>query len=149
MSWRNEHMDLSVHRQQVARSLGILDAAIACLVEALAHETVTADIEPSDEQSPIRRACEAYSAIDYRMDDEVGTSVVCLGVIGASSEPGQYEADPGPLAGHSAIADVDQDRYRHRIRHPGQARRLSAAKRTRSSAARARQARADAVHAGL
>src|SRR5271163_4593612 len=86
MCWRNERMDLSAQRQQVARSLGILEAAIGGLVDALAHEAVTADIEPSDDQSPIRRACEAYSAIDYRMDDEVGTSVVCLGVIGASSE---------------------------------------------------------------
>jgi hypothetical protein len=34
----------------------------------------------------IRRACEAYSAIDYEMDDEIIDSVVCLGVIGAQAE---------------------------------------------------------------
>jgi hypothetical protein len=50
-------MDLSAHRQQVARSPGILEVAIVGLVDALAHEAVAADIEPADEQSPIRRAC--------------------------------------------------------------------------------------------
>ena len=79
-------MDLSQHRQQVAQALRTLETRIAGLVNALAHQSVMAVTEPAAERSPIRRICEAYSAVDYRMDDEVGTSVVCLGVIGASSD---------------------------------------------------------------
>src|SRR3984957_9706946 len=79
-------MDLSAHRQHVARALTALEVAITRLTDALAHTAVTIEVEPTtDPRSPIRRVCEAYSAIDYRMDDEVGTSVVCLGVLGVSS----------------------------------------------------------------
>jgi hypothetical protein len=34
----------------------------------------------------VQRACAAYSSIDYAMEDAVGTSIVCLGVIGATSD---------------------------------------------------------------
>src|ERR1700722_5829561 len=80
-------MDLSAHRQHVARALTALEVAITRLTDALAHTAVTIEVEPTtDPRSPIRRVCEAYSAIDYRMDDEVGTSVVCLGVLGVSTD---------------------------------------------------------------
>jgi hypothetical protein len=80
-------MDLSAHRQQVARALTVLEASLTRLTDALAHATITIEVEPtSDQRSPIRRICEAYSAIDYQMDDEIGTSVVCLGVLGVSTE---------------------------------------------------------------
>ena len=83
---RHKAMDLSSQRQQVARSLSALETGIAGLVTALAHSAVAANLEAADDRTSIRRACEAYSAIDYRMDDEVGTSVVCLGVLGVSTE---------------------------------------------------------------
>jgi hypothetical protein len=80
-------MDLSFHRQQVARALTALEAAISRLTDALAHAVISIEVEAStDEGNPVRRVCEAYSAIDYRMDDDVGTSVVCLGVLGVSAE---------------------------------------------------------------
>jgi hypothetical protein len=80
-------MDLSLHRQHVARGLSALEASLARLTDALTHGIVSVDVDASaDERSPIRRVCEAYSAIDYGMDDEVGTSVVCLGVVGVSTE---------------------------------------------------------------
>jgi hypothetical protein len=79
-------MDLSSQRQQVARSLSALETGIAGLVNTLAHGPVAANLEAADDHTSVRRACEAYSAIDYRMDDEVGTSVVCLGVLGVSTE---------------------------------------------------------------
>jgi hypothetical protein len=80
-------MDLVFHRQQVARALTALEAAISRLTDALAHAVVSIEVEAStDERNPVRRVCEAYSAIDYRMDDDVGTSVVCLGVLGVSAE---------------------------------------------------------------
>jgi hypothetical protein len=34
----------------------------------------------------IRQACEAYSAINYAVDDTVGSSVVCLGVIAVPTD---------------------------------------------------------------
>jgi hypothetical protein len=80
-------MDLSLRRQEVARSLGQLEASLARLVAALAHEAVAVQIESTpSEPSAIRLACEAYSAIDYRMEDAIGDSVTCIGVIGAGAE---------------------------------------------------------------
>jgi hypothetical protein len=80
-------MDLSPHRHQVARGLSALEASIASLTDALAHAVISIEVEAAtDGGSPIRRVCEAYSAIDYRMEDDVGTSVVCLGVLGISTE---------------------------------------------------------------
>jgi len=78
-------MDLELHRQQVARTLSALEAGIAGLTNALAHSTT--DVTLAVENRPaIERACEAYAAIDYQMEDAVGTSVVCLGVLGVSAE---------------------------------------------------------------
>jgi hypothetical protein len=98
-------MDLSTHRQQVARALTALEATIARLTDALAHAVLSIEVEASiDERSPIRRVCEAYSAIDYRMDDEVGTSIVCLGVLGVSTEIlRRAEAVNAAKAGFKAI----------------------------------------------
>jgi hypothetical protein len=63
-----------------------LETALERLVDALSHRPVIANIAGATERSAIRRACEAYSAIDYETDDEVGDSVVCLGIIGAQSD---------------------------------------------------------------
>src|ERR1700730_4259120 len=80
-------MDLSLHRQAVARGLQALEMSIERLSDALAHGAVLSKVEPAiTEGGPIRRVCEAYAAIDYRMEDEVGTSVVGLGVLGVNAE---------------------------------------------------------------
>lgn len=80
-------MDLSLHRNEVARALSDLDARLDQLVAALAHDPVSIQIETGDDAvSPIRRACEAYSAINYRMDEAVGESVICVGVIGVGPD---------------------------------------------------------------
>jgi len=79
-------MDLTLHRQSVAEALSALEASLARLVAALAHEAVAAHMEPDPEGTDdIRRAGEAYAAIDYRMQDRTGESVTCLGVIGVGS----------------------------------------------------------------
>ena len=80
-------MDITPHIPQVAKTLSILESALERLVEALSHRPVTATIDgTTTDRSAVRRACEAYSAIDYEMDDEIGDSVVCLGVIGAQTD---------------------------------------------------------------
>jgi hypothetical protein len=79
-------MDLTPHRDQVARSLLALETAIARLVEALAHASVSVQVENTTTRCAIRRVCEAYSTIDYRMEDEVNESPVCLGVVGANAD---------------------------------------------------------------
>jgi hypothetical protein len=79
-------MDISAHRPEIAKALLSVETAIERLTDALSHRPVTAIVEGSTERTAIRRACEAYSAINYEMNDEVGDSVVCLGVIGAQSE---------------------------------------------------------------
>jgi hypothetical protein len=82
-----QFMDLSAERRKVASALIALEAGIGRLVDKLAHSTATVFLESSaDSRSSIQRACGAYAAINYEMEDEVGTSVVCLGVIGANSE---------------------------------------------------------------
>jgi hypothetical protein len=80
-------MDIASHRPTIAKALLNLETALERLVDALSHRPVSVNIDGSTaERSAIRRACEAYSKIDYDMDDEVGDSVVCLGVIGAPSD---------------------------------------------------------------
>jgi hypothetical protein len=80
-------VDLSLHRQQVARALSEVEARLARLVAALAHGGVAVELEPSEAAgSAVRRACEAYSAIDYRMEDAVGDSVTCVGAVGVGAE---------------------------------------------------------------
>jgi hypothetical protein len=80
-------MDLSNLRQQVARALGGVEKSIERFVDAISHSSVWVTVDgASRDGDAIRRACEAYSAIDYGMEDEVQSSVVCLGVIGATSD---------------------------------------------------------------
>jgi hypothetical protein len=80
-------MDISAHRPAIAKALLDLETAIERLTDALSHRPVTANIDgTTTDRSAIRTACEAYSAINYEMDDEITDSVVCLGVIGAQSE---------------------------------------------------------------
>ena len=80
-------MDLSPHRQQVARALSLLEAAIQRLVDALAHRPAWVSTDDThNEGDAIRQICSAYSTIDYAMEDAVGSSVVCLGVAGVSAD---------------------------------------------------------------
>ena len=79
--------NFETRREQVASALSALESAIERLVAALAHERIWAEIDgATQEAAGIRNACEAYAAINYGMEDEVGSSVVCLGVIGASTD---------------------------------------------------------------
>jgi hypothetical protein len=80
-------VDITPHIPQVARALLSLETALERLTEALSHRPVSANIDgATTDRSAVRQACEAYSAIDYEMDDEIGDSVVCLGVIGAQTD---------------------------------------------------------------
>jgi hypothetical protein len=80
-------MDIFLHRPVIAKALLTLETAMMRLTDALSHRPVTANIAgTTTDRSAIRTACEAYSAINYEMDDEITDSVVCLGVIGAPSE---------------------------------------------------------------
>jgi hypothetical protein len=80
-------MDLAPHRQQVARALRSLESSIERLVNALAHSSLWIRVDAvTSDRIAVRRTCEAYAAIDYAMDDAVGSSVVCLGVLGVSSD---------------------------------------------------------------
>jgi hypothetical protein len=78
-------LDLTSQRLQVAASLQDLERRIAALTDALAHAQLLITLE-GNATSATRRACEAYAAIDYSMQDEANTSLVCLGVIGTSAE---------------------------------------------------------------
>jgi hypothetical protein len=88
-------MDFALPRQQLARALSALEARLEQLVAALAHGDVWIELDDSAAASPlaargvttpIRRACQAYSAIDYGMEDAASYLVTCPGVIGARSE---------------------------------------------------------------
>jgi hypothetical protein len=80
-------MDIAPHIPKIAEALSALESALERLTDALSHRPVSATIDgTSTDRGAVRRACEAYSAIDYEMDDEIGDSVVCLGVIGAPSD---------------------------------------------------------------
>jgi hypothetical protein len=80
-------MDLSAHRQEIAKGLLALESAIERLVDALSHGSFLAEVEnPSTMSSAIRRISEAYSTIDYAMDDDVNQSPVCLGILGVNAD---------------------------------------------------------------
>jgi hypothetical protein len=80
-------MDITPHIPKIAKSLLTLETALQRLTDALSHRPVIAIIDgASTGRGSIRSACEAYSAINYEMDDEIGDSVVCLGVIGAQTD---------------------------------------------------------------
>jgi hypothetical protein len=80
-------MDITPHIPEIAKALSTLETALERLTDALSHRPVTANIDGTTTMSSaIRRACEAYSAINYEMDDEITDSVVCLGVIGVQAE---------------------------------------------------------------
>jgi hypothetical protein len=86
------HMDLAAHRQEIAKGLLALESSIERLVDSLSHGNFAAQVENSTpmnstaQRGAIRRICEAYSAIDYEMQDDVNQSPVCLGVIGVNPE---------------------------------------------------------------
>jgi hypothetical protein len=82
-------MDLTPHRQEVARALSELESKLERLIAALAHGIISVELEPAPDPAPLNavpRACEAYSAIDYRMQDTPGESVVCVGALGVGSD---------------------------------------------------------------
>jgi hypothetical protein len=91
------HVDLSANRQEIAKALLALESTIERLVDSLSHGSFAAQVENSTpknsaaqpgaiQRGDIRRICEAYSTIDYEMQDDVNQSPVCLGVIGVNSE---------------------------------------------------------------
>jgi hypothetical protein len=80
----NYLMDLILHRREIAKGLLTLESAIERLIDALSHRPVTAIVDGTNgERSAIRRICDAYSTIDYEMEDDV---IVCLGVVSANAE---------------------------------------------------------------
>ena len=80
-------MDLAQHRQSVARALNSLEDSIARLVDALAHRQVWLSVEgAANERDAREQVCTAYSSINYRMEDAVGSSIVRLGVVGPSAD---------------------------------------------------------------
>jgi len=84
---RQKLMDLSTERKQVIQALRTLDATIAHLVDALAHRPAWVALEnAARDDDAIQRACASYSAINYLTHADDETSLVCLGVIGASAD---------------------------------------------------------------
>jgi hypothetical protein len=80
-------MDLALHRQTVAHSLTALESSIERLVDALAHRDAWFSVDGARQEREARaQVCAAYSTIDYAMEDQVGSSVVCLGVVGGNGD---------------------------------------------------------------
>ena len=80
-------MDLTLHRQRIAHALLAVESSISRLVDALAHRPGWVSVEGiASDPLALEEICNAYSSIDYKMTDAVGSSVVCLGVAGVSSE---------------------------------------------------------------
>jgi hypothetical protein len=80
-------MDLTLHRQEIAKRLPSLESAIARLVDTLSHGSFSAQIQDSTtDRNAIRKICAAYSTIDYGMEDQVNESTVCLGLVGVNAE---------------------------------------------------------------
>ena len=86
-SMYNSIMDLEPHRQEIAKGLMTLESAIERLVSALSHGSFSAQIrDATTDRAAIRQICDAYSTIDYEMEDDVNQSPVCLGVVGVNTD---------------------------------------------------------------
>lgn len=82
-----ESLDIDRAREAVAAALRDVERRLQHLVQALAHGHGWVSIAgAASDRDAVERACRAYAAIDLGMDDEPGTSIVCLGVIGAPRE---------------------------------------------------------------
>jgi hypothetical protein len=79
-------VDIEAHTPKIAKALSKLETSLERLIEALAHRPVVGIVEGTSTQSAVRLSCEAYSAIDYEMEDDIGDSVVLLGVLGVPAE---------------------------------------------------------------
>jgi hypothetical protein len=78
-------MDLTLHKQRVARALTTLEAAIRRLVDALTHRPAWVSTEgTASDRAALQQICTAYASIDYATEDDANFSIVCLGVIGVS-----------------------------------------------------------------
>jgi hypothetical protein len=78
-------MDLSLPTREIAHALRTLESAIARLVEVLAHTPVWIEAEADAERSALERVCDAYSAIEYGMEDRADESAGCLAVLGVDA----------------------------------------------------------------
>jgi hypothetical protein len=80
-------MDLDRERQEIAKRLLALEAAINRLVDSLSQSNFPAQIQDATTtNSAVRKICVAYSTIDYGMKDEINESLVCLGIIGVNAD---------------------------------------------------------------
>lgn len=80
-------VDIDRAREAVAAALRDVERRLQQLVQALAHGRGWVSIAGAEsDRNAIERACRAYAAIDLGMEDDPGSSVVCLGVIGASRD---------------------------------------------------------------
>jgi hypothetical protein len=79
-------MNLERERQDVAKRLLTLEAAIQRLVDSLSQGNFPAQIQDATTGSAVRQICAAYSTIDYGMQDEINESLVCLGIIGVNAD---------------------------------------------------------------
>jgi hypothetical protein len=82
----NSPMDLTSHRQELAKGLLALETTIARLVDSLSHGSFLAQVENATDRSGVRKICDAYSTIDYAMEDDINQSPVCLGIIGVNAD---------------------------------------------------------------
>lgn len=79
-------MDLDQHSERVARALRRLETSVKRLTQALAHESLFARIANEASQPvAIGYVCDAYTQIDYAVDDEVNETRAFLGVVGVAS----------------------------------------------------------------
>ena len=71
----------------VAEALRHLERTLESLMLAIAHDTLDVEVNGARGEREARRlVADAYGAINLEMDGEPNKSVVCLGVIGVSSE---------------------------------------------------------------
>jgi hypothetical protein len=80
-------MVLALHKPRIAEALGALDQALKDWVDALAHRPLWLSVEGAEsDPEAVRRCCEVYASIGYRMEEAVTEAPVCLGVVGVNAE---------------------------------------------------------------
>jgi hypothetical protein len=78
--------DLDDATREVAGALRAFERDLDAFLQALAHGNSLVSLDPRFASTrPVETVCDAFGTIDYAMEDEVQSSVSCVGVVCASA----------------------------------------------------------------
>jgi hypothetical protein len=113
-------VDLVDATRSVAMALRDFERELEVFIQTLAHSSALVSLDPRFATTrPVETVCDAFSAIDYGVEDEPQSSVSCVGVIcstqAAVAQGRQLNAAKGQL--QKACSPLQKHRMRVRVRN--------------------------------